>query len=334
MDGGSCQQVCFPCLPKFPTPATTSPDACPEPAPEPTRRQPVDLPHRGALRPAPADPDQEIDQDETCPVCQAVVLPTDTQCSQCGLQRAFATDPSSPSSHDTSRESNSSGIVQDARVATSCRKGAQHIPSPSVLNSSRKIRLHHNSGQLAGSRDVDAAVGARNWWHRGALVPPPYLEAPAPDSKKRPLANTDRVEASRTQPRKKQKRTTRRACPSAALNPRTAALAKAPKTKPAGRRGRKRKARPVDQKGAAAAAARTDEDQSLPAGPGPPLSRRRLLSPSSRAEPKAEGQGPETSAATGPAEVPPQVSNLSPAQSRLAQLLLRVRAKQASNSGG
>ena len=280
MDNGCCQQVCFPCLPLF----QERPPA-PEPPPLQVGHAPPEPRHHGSLRPAPASDDEEMADEEACPACQATVLPSDDRCFQCGLprptassgqqaiapdlistpsldaDRAFAT--TTPSNQEAGSESKTPGTVRETRMATSRQNGSQHVPSQSVVNSCRKIS-HPKPDQQDGEGTVGAAAGPRVWWHGGTLVPPPYLEAPAPPPRKR--AKLGRRPC-----------TTRRASLSPSLNANPARQAKTAGAEPAGRRGRKRKARQTDHKGAAATAARTAADESLPAGPGPPPTRRRLL---------------------------------------------------------
>jgi len=193
-------------------------------------------------------------------------------------------------------------------------------------------------------------------WHGGTLVPPPYLTANTPRPEKRPATDAHRAVEAQVPFRKRARRggptkattaqstRTRKphnpaarakdhkkkadavdpngAAADVALGTAHRALCTGPGTRtrkphnPAARtREREKKADAADLNGAAADAALNAADHALFAGPGPPAGPARLPSPGSRQEPQARE--------------PERPSQPSAAQKRLADLLERVRAKQA-----
>ena len=346
LGNGSCQQVCFPCMPLFPAPASTTQSPVHPPPPALQRQAPHAHRPTVGLRPAPADPEEDLEGDEECPICAAVVLASDAECMQCGLKRLAAgpassevqptTDvgqlvgrtldipgvaPSSQNGRPVHLHASISSPVQ--RVTKSCK-----VKRPSnVVTTPSRAKCTRPSLSAEPSKTPADDLGQRDelhtsysWWHGGTLAPPPFMANSAVTGAGNPLkrqrATTNLAEAPSDSQRKRKKATTY------ASQPRTHTL----------RRPRPTRAKPAasgaDLKGASAAAATRAADQGLPAGPGPPPGRRRLPSPGSPAE-TSGGTGSGNSAATGPTEDPQRESYVSPAQRRMAELLLRVRAKRA-----
>jgi len=111
LDGGLCQAICLPSLPRFGedavSPTTGSSSAEP---PGPLRATPP----QPLLQPFQDDPNGP---DEECPGCSGTVLATDLACAQCGRQRATSPAPDAAEETRPAQDATTSGSSFPAETA-------------------------------------------------------------------------------------------------------------------------------------------------------------------------------------------------------------------------